>query len=219
LFTNSYAITHPSEPNYLALFAGSTFGLSSDACPTQFSPPDLGSQLSAQHLSFAGYSEGMPAAGYTGCFSPSPRVDSYRRDHNPWADFSDTVGAQTNLPFTSFPTDFTTLPTVSFIVPSGQDDMHSGSVSTGDTWLKTHLDRYVQWAKANDSLLVLTWDEDNFTSVNHIPTIFVGAHVKVAYRSPTTINHYSVLRTLEAIYGLGCLRNACSAATITDVWM
>ena len=30
LFTNSHAITHPSEPNYMAITAGSTFGLSSD---------------------------------------------------------------------------------------------------------------------------------------------------------------------------------------------
>jgi acid phosphatase len=141
------------------------------------------------------------------------------RHHNPWADFSDTAGPQTNLPFTSFPTDFTRLPTVSFIVPSGQDDMHSGSVSTGDTWLKNHLDRYVQWAKANDSLLVLTWDEDNFTSVNHIPTIFVGAHVKATYQSSTAITHYNVLHTLEGIYGLGCLRQACGAGTITDIWV
>ena len=31
--TQSFAETHPSEPNYLALFSGNTFGLTSDACP------------------------------------------------------------------------------------------------------------------------------------------------------------------------------------------
>ena len=64
-----------------------------------------------------------------------------------------------------------------------------------------------------------TWDEDDHQSANHIPTIFVGAHVKVAYQSSSAINHYSVLRTLEDLYGLGCLGNTCSAGTITDTWM
>jgi acid phosphatase len=31
--TQSFAETHPSEPNYLALFSGNSFGLTSDACP------------------------------------------------------------------------------------------------------------------------------------------------------------------------------------------
>src|ERR1700677_4551300 len=35
--TQSFAITHPSEPNYLALFSGSTQGVSSDQCPVSFS--------------------------------------------------------------------------------------------------------------------------------------------------------------------------------------
>ena len=31
LFTNSHAITHPSEPNYMAMSSGAPYGLSSDA--------------------------------------------------------------------------------------------------------------------------------------------------------------------------------------------
>src|SRR6266567_3677266 len=30
LMTNSFAIAHPSEPNYFALYAGSTFGIQDD---------------------------------------------------------------------------------------------------------------------------------------------------------------------------------------------
>ena len=34
LFTSSYAVAHPSQPNYLALFSGSTQGITNDSCPT-----------------------------------------------------------------------------------------------------------------------------------------------------------------------------------------
>src|SRR5438552_18828138 len=57
LFTNSYGITHPSQPNYVALFSGSTQGLTDDSCPQTFSGPDLGGQLLAANLSFTGYSD------------------------------------------------------------------------------------------------------------------------------------------------------------------
>ncbi|HEU5356685.1 MAG TPA: alkaline phosphatase family protein, partial [Actinocrinis sp.] len=68
-FTQSFAVAHPSEPNYLALFAGSTEGLSSDSCPHTYSTANLGSELIAAGLTFTGYSESMPSDGYTGCTS------------------------------------------------------------------------------------------------------------------------------------------------------
>src|SRR6266481_2356328 len=62
LFTQSYAITHPSEPNYLALFSGSTQGVTDDSCPLTFAGANLASELLAAGFSFAGYSESLPAA-------------------------------------------------------------------------------------------------------------------------------------------------------------
>src|SRR5262249_51969769 len=67
VFTNAHAVEHPSEPTYPALFAGSTFGLTSDDCPQSFAPPDLGGELLAHGLHFTGYSESMPQAGFTAC--------------------------------------------------------------------------------------------------------------------------------------------------------
>src|ERR1700712_1094141 len=49
-FSQSYAITHPSQPNYLALFSGSTQGVSDNSCPHSFSTPNLGSELIANSL-------------------------------------------------------------------------------------------------------------------------------------------------------------------------
>ncbi|MDZ8049971.1 MAG: alkaline phosphatase family protein [Aulosira sp. ZfuVER01] len=212
LFTNSHGVTHPSQPNYLALFSGSTQGVTNDNCPLTFSGANLSTQLSGIAKTFIGYSESMPSAGYTGCSYNS----LYYRKHNPWVDFTNVVSSL-NQPFTSFPTTFANLPTVSVVVPNQQNDMHDGTIQKGDTWLKNNLDAYVQWAKTHNSLLILTFDEDNGTSGNKIATIFVGAHVKQGQYSEN-INHYNVLRTIEASYGLPGLNNAANATPITDTW-
>lgn len=213
LFTKSFAVTHPSEPNYLALFSGSTQGITNDSCPHTFSPPDLGGELLQAGLSFKGYSEGLPSVGSTVCTS-----GEYARKHNPWVDFTD-IPSSDNLPFTSFPApaNFSTLPTISIVVPNLQDDMHDGTIQQGDTWLKQHIDPYVQWAKTNNSLLMVTWDEDDSSQSNQIPTIFVGPMVKTGHYSET-ISHYNVLRTLEDMYGLPAAHNSATASAIADCW-
>jgi acid phosphatase len=214
LFTDSHGTQHPSEPNYLSLFAGSTFGLTDDSCPVNESGPNLGGELIAKSDTFAGYSESLPGSGSTDCSSSD---GLYARKHNPWANFSDVSGPKTNLPFTSFPTDFTSLPTVAFVVPNLQNDMHDGPVPTGDAWLKDHLNSYIQWAKTHNSLFILTWDEDDGSDANHIPTIFVGEHVKAGHYGKR-IDHYSVLSTIEDIYGLKYTNSASEAMAIKDIW-
>src|ERR1051325_6381361 len=67
LFTASFAIGHPSQPNYLALFSGSTQGIGDDSCPHTFATANLASKLFDAGLTFSGYSESMPSAGYQEC--------------------------------------------------------------------------------------------------------------------------------------------------------
>ena len=76
------------------------------------------------------------------------------------------------------------------------NDNHDCPTATGDSWLKAKLDGYVQWAKTHNSLLILTWDEDGSRRDNHIATIMVGARVNPGNYN-TTINHYTVLRTVQ----------------------
>ncbi len=210
-FTQSFAITHPSQPNYVALFSGSPQGITDDACKDLGAKANLASQLAGAGKTFKGYSEAMPSDGYTGCSS-----GTYRRKHNSWVDFSN-VPASNNLRYSVFPADFTQLPTVAFVTPDMCNDMHDCSVGTGDKWLKAHLDAYAQWAKTHNSLLIVTFDEDSGTSVNQIFTAFVGANVKVGSYNES-INHYTVLRTIEAAYGLPGLNNAASKSPILDTW-
>jgi hypothetical protein len=209
--TQSFAVRHPSEPNYVALFSGSTQGLTDDSCPHTYSAENLGHQLITAGTTFRGYSESMPSDGYTGCTS-----GRYARKHNPWADFSN-VPAASNVRFSTFPTDYSTLPKVSFVVPNLCSDMHDCSVATGDTWLKNNLGAYATWAKTHNSLLLVTFDEDDSSASNQIPTVFYGAHVATGTYSEH-VTHYTVLRTLEGLNGLACVASSCSASTISDIW-
>ena len=221
LFTNSFAIEHPSEPNYLDLFSGSNQGITGDQCPVSLDAPNLGAQALAAGDTWRSYSEDLPLTGSTACSS-----GAYASRHSPWVNFQLAPSASanhlppaSNLPFSSFPSPagFASLPTISWVIPNVQNDMHDGSVAQGDAWLQSHLDAYAQWAKTHNSLLIVTWDEDDSNAGNHIATIFYGANVK-AGQYAEHIDHYSVLRTVEDMYGLPHAGSASGATPITDVW-
>jgi acid phosphatase len=212
LFIRSYAITHPSEPNYLALFSGSTQGVADDSCPRIFTGPNLAASLIAASSSFVGYAEDLPGAG-----SPTCSQGEYARKHVPWPDFSN-VPASVSQPFTRWPAgDFARFPTVSFVIPNLCNDMHDCSVAVGDAWLRTHIGGYADWATRHDSLLILTWDENDGSPGNQIPTILAGQLVR-AGRYAEPITHYSVLATIEAAYGLPPDGQAATVRPITYVW-
>ena len=191
LLTNYHALSHPSLPNYCAMYAGSTFGVGDG----NYHEPDptLYTILHGAGKSFTGYVQ-----GYTDI------------DHDPWEHFPE--GTSVQKPFSAFPTkDFSTLPTVSFVIPDDSENMHSGSIATGDTWLKDNMNAYAQWAKANNSLMIVTWDENNGAAGNQVATILDGAGVAAGTTDGTHYNHYDLLSTLLAASHLTGPRNAASA--------
>jgi len=213
LFTQSYGVSHPSQPNYLALFSGSTQNVSSDACPYSFAGDNLASAFLDRGLSFASFSETMPVIGDLSCSS-----GAYQRKHNPVSNWQGTrLPAEMNLRFSDLPQDFSRLPTVAFVIPDQQHDMHDGSFESADAWLKTHITPYVDWAFQHNSLLILTWDEDNGRENNRVTTLLVGPMVKQG-TSGQRINHYSVLRTLLDFYKLPAIGASADAQPITGVW-
>jgi hypothetical protein len=208
--TNSYAVTHPSQPNYLALFTGSTFGINNDSCPHHLSGPTLASDLRAVGDSFAGYSESLPRAGFAGCDS-----GLYARKHAPWVNFG--LPAAVNQPFSAFPHDFARLPTVAFVIPNLDHDMHNGSVRQADRWLSTNLSSFADWSVRHDSLLIVTFDEGADGSTNRILTVLYGADLMPG-TDGTRVTHYSVLRTIEDAYQLRPIGKSASAVPITADW-
>jgi acid phosphatase len=212
LFTDAHGVTHPSLPNYFALFAGLT-NTNGDGCPAAgIDPgaPNLGSELLARHMSFAGFAEGLPETGSTVC-----AAGSYARKHAPWVAFTN-VPASDSRPMSELPASYDRLPTLTMLIPDVDDDMHDGSVEAGDDWLRTHLGALLAWADTHDTLVVLTWDE-GYDATNSIPTIFYGPMVKPG-KYAERIDHYNVLRTLEDAYGLAHTGRSGAAAPIVDCW-
>jgi len=217
-FSDAFAIEHPSQPNYLDLFSGGNQGIHGDGCLGRpLDTPNLASELFDAGLSFVGYAEGLPAPGSMACFT---LFTAYARKHAPWTDFGNLDQARVSQPFSRFPKDaagFEELPTVSFVIPGVRTDMHSGSILAADRWLRRNLGSYVTWAKNNASLLIVTWDEDDMHHRNRIPLIIVGEGVKPGiYSRP--VNHFSVLRFIEELYGLPLLGASASAPPIGNIW-
>jgi acid phosphatase len=211
LFTNAHGVTHPSLPNYLALFSGLTND-NGDGCPaTGISAvaPNLASELLAAHLTFAGYAESLPQPGSTVC-----AAGTYARKHAPWVAFSN-VPVSAGKPFSTLPA-YRKLPTVTFIVPDVDDDMHDGTIGEGDAWLKKHVESLTNWADSHDTLIILTWDE-GYDDANTIPTILVGPMVRPG-RYGRRIDHYNVLRTIEDMYGLAPTGAAVRVSPLVGCW-
>ena len=212
IFTDAHGITHPSLPNYLALFAGLT-NTNGDGCPAvgfSRNAPNLASELLAAHLTFGAYSESLPQAGFTGCSAG----ELYARKHAPWVEFANVPQAF-HRPFAALPS-YDRLPTVTFIVPNLTNDMHDAPVPVGDAWARTVLAPLFRWADAHDTLVIVTWDE-GYDDANSTPTFFYGPMVR-AGRSAERIDHYRVLRTVEDMYGLTPSGHAAQARPIANVW-
>lgn len=210
LLTDSHAVGHPSQPNYLALFSGSTQGIRNDSCPHVFGDDNLASELLAAGDGFGGYSESMPSDGFTGC-----HAHLYARKHNPWSDFTNVPSAD-NLVYHSFPA---VPPTVMFLVPNLCHDMHDCTTKAGDRWLRNHVPPILQYDAANDGLLVITWDEaaPDADGSDRVATLLIGPMVRAGEYSQH-VSHYNVLRTIEDIFRLPCVANACGARPLEKMW-
>lgn len=207
-FTNFFALTHPSQPNYIELFSGANQNVTGNGTPAgiPFSTPNLGAAMLAAQRTFKCYSENLPQGGGGADAYP------YARRHNPWVNWIDaTLPTPTNRlppsihrPFTEFPTDFNTLPHLAFVVPNELNNMHDGTVRMGDDWLAANMSAYAEWAKTHNSLLIITWDEDDGLSggtPNRIPTVLYGAHLQPGPNAVTWTLH-NLQRTIEDIFGI-----------------
>lgn len=157
-----------------------------------------------------------------------------------------TAADSCNLTWKQFPdpSHYDELPTVAFVIPNLLNDMHDGSfvpsITRADAWLKKNIEPYCQWAKTHNSLLIVTFDEcndatnitgltnpgaipngeDGRVQQNRVVTILAGAHIKPGdYAEGHGVTHVSILRTLEAMYGLpksGAQQVNAVKAGITD---
>jgi phospholipase C len=207
---NYRAVAHPSVPNYLALTSGSTWGVTDDsyhALPAQ----DIGDQLTAGHVSWRAYMEGL---GSQGCLdSPVP----YDPGHNPFAYYGGRCPANV-VPLTSLAADLNgSTPLFSWITPDMCHDEHSCSVSVGDDWLRQTVGM-ITGSKAwtTGGVLFVVWDEDDGSADNRVLSLVVAPNQSHRV-SNQPYTHYSLLATIEDLLGVGRLGKAVGAPTMTDL--
>ena len=146
-----YAETHPSEPNYVAMIGGSTYGIRDDdafyCVPHDSRPycghsdrpgyvnhtidaPNLATQLEAAGLSWKNYEESLPAPGSLAVVS-----GYYASKHSGFVNFAsvqrDPDRAQHLVGFDALERDLRSgdLPSFSMIVPNVCDEMHGAGRS------------------------------------------------------------------------------------------
>ena len=224
LATRYQAITHPSQPNYLALFSGSVQGIADDH-PHDLNAPTIADQIEAAGLTWHVYAENVPpscSAVATASGGPDGN-GNYARKHEPAISFTSISGDPARCanigPLNGFDpaaADF------SIIVPNLCHDMHDCSVAEGDTWLKSFVPKITGSAAFQDSgVLYITVDEgaDGTNPPNRVATIVSSPLVPAGAKSAVPHNHYSLLRTIQSSLGLACLAQSCTANTMGELFV
>ena len=220
LAANYFAVTHPSLPNYLALTGGDTFGITTD-CTTCFvgAPNLVADRVAPSGRTWKAYMESMPSTCFVGDAYP------YMQKHDPFMYFNDirtTVQCSHVVPFTGFAGDLasaSTTPSYVWVTPNMCNDMHDCSISAGDTWLKNNLPTILNSPAytTQNSLVLITWDEDDGTQNNQVATLVIAKGVPAGFKSGTPYTHYSLLKTIEQAWGLAPLTaNDGNATAMSD---
>jgi len=207
LATGYSGVSHPSLPNYLAMIGGTTFGITNDCTDCFVNAPSLPDRLEAAGKTWKGYMEGMPSPCYLGSSG------LYAQKHNPFVYFdpirTDPARCARIVPYGQLAADFatpSTAPSFAFVTPNMCNDGHDCQLSTTDTWLTREVPALMLSPAfaGSRSLLVITFDEGEGGS-DRVATILAGSGVKTGFQSAATYNHYSLLRTIESLWGLAPL--------------
>ena len=225
LATEYFAVSHPSLPNYLALTAGSTFGIASDCTGCYVNATNIADQVESSGRSWKAYMESMPSSCYVGDAYP------YMQKHNPFIYYNDIRTnparcAEHVVPFTQLSTDLTngTVPNFAWITPNMCNDMHDCSIATGDAWLaKVVPGILASSAFQNGGVLFITWDEGESSAGccgnaagGQVATLVIAPNGVAGLRSTIAETHYSLLRTIEDAWGLSALGQAASALAMRE---
>jgi phosphatidylinositol-3-phosphatase len=200
-----------------------------------FSGQTLVDQLEAHQLSWKAYMQSLPAPGFTGGYAGlygqkhDPFMYFATIRNNP-------ARMQRIVPFTQLNADIAsgTLPNFVWITPDVCNDMHGASgsgiagcgtyeglIALGDAFVHTLVQQIMHSSAWSDgATIVIAWDEGNSSDGcckspagdggGNVPLIVItsqGLHHIVL--SSAAYNHYSLLGTIEQLWGLGCLANAC----------
>lgn len=221
LLTNYHAITHPSQPNYVAMVAGTTEGVPGDD-HADLDFRHIGDLLEERGKSWKVYAEGYPG----GCFRHM-ETGRYVRRHVPFISFKDVQADPRRcakvVDAAAFDADVAAgaLPDYSFYVPDLDHDGHETSVEFADRWFEGKFRPLLGNPPfSRGLLLIVTFDEGSFLGDNRIYTAAVGDGIQPGTVSDAPFTHYSLLRSIEDNFGLGTLgREDAKARSFAALWM
>jgi Phosphoesterase family/Glycosyl hydrolase family 26/Bacterial Ig-like domain (group 3) len=225
--TQSYAIAHPSLPNYLSLVSGSNQGVTVDEAPSAsgvFDVPTLASQLAGGGFTAKAYADDLPG-------DPTNDSGLYAVRHFPWEYFAnpppvaDASSLVSDLNGGSAP-DFV------WYTPNLTHDGHTGVPTDTETNELADSEAFLSglipsvqataWYRAGGQIIV-EWDEAldsdtsgiNGQSGGHVATIVVSANLQGApQRDATTVDSIGILHSIEDRFGLVHLGGSSGDGTI-----
>ncbi len=226
LLTQHYAVAHPSLPNYLAMIAGDTFGVTFDCTKCLYDAQTLPDLIEASGRTWKAYQEDMPSACYQG-----PDYGNYAMKHNPFMYFKSirldpTRCNQDVVPLGQLYADIASgnLPNFAFITPNLCNDAHDCGLAVADQWLQAFMLALqpALEAKGMPYLIIITWDEGQGNhsccglppeAGGRIATILVSPQAKSGFQDATPYTLYSLLKTIAAAWNLKYLGHAADAET------
>jgi hypothetical protein len=244
-FTNFHALFHPSYPNYLAMVAGTDYGIHRRGSylgdkqvnfPNDAEHKTIADRLVAAGLDFKQYAEELPEGTCPWNVSGlhiADRRGNYVRRHVPFLSFREVqekwcdhvIRVDSSKSDNYFVQDAKKgLVAYSFYTPNMNHDGHDTTAAMAGAWVKTFLERTFTPDLRKGTLVIVTFDESGGNQDNRIFTLFLGDMVKPAnQQDPKALarhyTHYNVLRTIEENFGLEPLSaNDRDAAPITDIW-
>ncbi|HXR26354.1 MAG TPA: alkaline phosphatase family protein [Candidatus Baltobacteraceae bacterium] len=226
LLTNYFATNHPSEPNYIAMVAGSTLGVTTDGT-YDLKGASIFSQLAAAGKTWRAYEQDIPPGCFTGSSAKAepdgPGADgAYARKHDPAISFTYVSGSAVQCANIHPLRDFDPATgAFSFITPNLINDMHDGSIAQGDAFLRDFVPLITDNLAFASGVLFITFDEGSTDAGSHgdagghIATLVVAPGLKAGTQVGTYADHYSLLRTTQALLGLPCLAKSCERIPIS----
>jgi hypothetical protein len=232
LLTGYYAVQHPSLPNYLGLVGGDTFSISTDCIDCFIDAPSLPDLIEESGRTWRTYQEDMPEACFVG------DQGQYAQRHNPFIYFdgvrlNQSRCEQSVVPLTELNKDISagSLPNFMFITPNLCNDSHDCSLEVADAWLANLMATLTPALDKTGEpyLVVVLFDEaqrpDGVRKLlesggGRVPVVLFSPQVKNGFEDSTRYNHYSLLKTISAAWGLSYLGQAADQSNrlITAPW-
>src|SRR6266567_1641233 len=228
LSTGYTAVSHPSEPNYVALLGGSINGINNDGiCCFVVNAPDIVDRLQTAGLTWKAFAEDASGSG-TCSFNP-PRGG----DHFPFLDYADmntatrcanfvSTGSSSDTEFVSY---LNTAGAANYVwlTPNDNDNSHDSPIATGDAYLAALVPQILSSTTftTTRSALFIVYDEGNDVSCTSggsdcVYASWSGPTVKQGFTSSNSYDHYSYVHTMLDNWGLPTIANDAGAPVMTE---